>query len=231
MYQVFTKALPLVLLVSSAVYSQQKSESDIDANSTQQNLGLKNESLHFIKPGVKFASKIFLRSSGGKLNNIGTAPGSTITYGGGNIGCLFFLSKTVAVGLAYKVESNFTRVPLRGMDIISRYYYLGQGTIVESSDSSGNRFVTHGNFMPYIGAEFSSREFNLEVDPDAADPSDRVLTGGLSAFNAIAGFDYRIGNRWELNLELSQTLLPFGGNDPRVRISWLIVQWGVNHVF
>ena len=181
--------------------------------------------------GSKLSPKVFARMSGGMISNVGTSSGSTFTYGGANIGGLFYILEQVSLGLAYKIESTFVSIPLKGFDIFTRYYFLGGGTSQTTRDSYGNSMTRHRQYSPYLGAEFSNRDFSLELDPTAADPADQRLSGTLSTFNLMAGVDYRLNSHWEATAELSMTLIPFGGTDPRVKIKWFLVALGANYVF
>lgn len=180
---------------------------------------------------TRLSPKIFARMSGGMISNVGTSSGSTFTYGGANVGGLFFILEQVSLGLAYKIESTFVSIPLKGIDIFTRYYFLGSGTLQTTHDSYGNSMTRHRQYSPYLGAEFSNRDFSLELDPTAADPADQRLSGTLSTFNVMAGIDYRLNSHWEATAELSMTLIPFGGTDSRVKIKWFLVALGANYVF
>lgn len=179
----------------------------------------------------KYSHKIFLRSSVGLLNNVGTNEGSTFTFGGANIGGAFFFTPKLAIGTAYKVETTFDSVPLKGFDLFVRTYFLGDGTVSRVSDSSSNSILYHSGFAIYGGMEFSNRTFIFETDPDAFDPEDRTISGSLSAANAMLGMDIRLARNWDLNAELSYTLFPFGGDDPRVKIKWILVSLGGSFIF
>jgi opacity protein-like surface antigen len=175
--------------------------------------------------------KFFMRGSAGTINNVGTVTGSTVTYGGSNLGIALFYLEQVSFGFSYKVETTFSSIPLRGFDVFGRYYYLGPGTKVVNTDSLNNKFVSHRTWNPYLGGEFSNREFSFELDPTATNAEDRSVSGNISAMNFLAGLDYRLSRNWEINLELSYTLFPLGGNDPRFKIKWMLLSWGVNYVF
>lgn len=180
---------------------------------------------------TKYFPKIFLRSSVGLLNNVGTNEGSTFTYGGANIGGAFFFTPKLAIGTAYKVETTFDAVPLKGFDLFIRAYFWGNGTASRVSDSSFNSIVYHSGFALYGGMEFSNRSFIFENDPDAFLPEDRTISGSMSAANTMFGMDIRLARNWDLNAELSYTLFPFGGDDPRVKIKWILVSIGGSFVF
>jgi|GEM_PF-834127 len=198
--------------------------------STKEDLGLRFEKPDFSSART-LAHKIFSRMSGGLISNVGTSSGSTFTYGGANLGGAFFLREDLALGAAYKIESNFSRVPLKGWDIWTRYYYLGAGTVVKVSDGIGDHVVRQNTWNPYAGVEFSSRDYVFVFDPTASDPADQSLTGAASAANVIVGLDYRLNRHWEANVEMSYTILPFGGTDTRVKIKWILVSFGMNYVF
>lgn len=180
---------------------------------------------------LTLANKIFLRASGGIISNVGTSSGSTITFGGANIGGVYFFTPILGVGIAYKAETTFGAVPLKGFDIFCRYYYFGPGTVVTSRDVFGNKFTHQSPLSAYAGMEFSNRDFNFELDPTAALAENRAVSGTISAANLMAGLDYRLNRHWEANAELSYTLFPFGGNDPRVKIQWILVSLGGSYVF
>jgi hypothetical protein len=178
-----------------------------------------------------FASKVFGRSSSGILSNVGSVQGSGFSFGGANVGLLYFLSERLAVGAAYKIETNFSSVPLKGFDLISRYYFLGDGTLVTLRDARGHSTVRHRSWSPYVGVEYSNRQYYIEVDPEADQASDRALSGSISAVSAATGVDYRISQSWEFTIEANLTLLPFVGSDPRVKIRWMLASFGLNYVF
>jgi hypothetical protein len=194
-------------------------------------LGTANKNAFALGVINDYSNKIFLRSSAGILNNVGTNSGSTFIYGGANIGGVYFFTPKMAVGAAYKVETTFDAVPLKGFDILTRYYFWGDGTVVKSSDTSQNSLLYHSGFALYAGMEFSNRGFIFEDDPDAFLPEDRTVSGSISAANAMLGFDIRLARNWELNTELSYTIFPFGGDDPRVKIKWILVSLGASFVF
>lgn len=185
----------------------------------------------FQEPETKIFHKMLLRGSGGMISNVGTASGSTITYGGVGIGAAFYFMEQIALGFAYRVESTFATIPLRGFDVFFRYYYLGSGTVVEHHDSTLNKIVTQRTWSPYLGTEFSNRAFNFVIDAEANTPEERSISGNISALNFVTGLDYRLSRRWDLNLELSYTLLALGGSDPRIKIKWMLFSYGANYVF
>jgi hypothetical protein len=200
------------------------------AVSNREDLGLRFESS--APPAQKALShKVYVRMGGGMISNAGTLSGSTITYGGSNVGGAFFLNEVLAIGAAYRIESNFSRVPLKGWDLFGRVYYLGAGTVVSVSNGLGDHLIRHRTWSPYAGLEFSSRAYALILDETAIDPLDQSLVGSISAANMIVGVDHRLSRHWEANLEISYTLLPFGGADTRVKIKWMLVSLGMNYVF
>jgi len=218
-------------LFSSGVVAQTPEvNTEISNVSNREDLDLRFEKSAFISQKI-LSHKIYARMSGGIISNAGTLSGSTITYGGVNLGGAFYLRETLALGAAYKIESNFSRVPLKGWDLWGRYYYLGAGTAVTVSDGIGDHLLRHRTWNPYAGLEFSSRDYVLILDATATDPQDQSLTGSTSAANMILGLDYRLSRHWEANAEISYTLLPFGGSDTRVKIKWMLVSFGVNYVF
>lgn len=184
-----------------------------------------------VEASESLAPKAFLRASAGIIKNVGTQPGSTPTFGGANLGGAFFITKQISVGLAYKAETTFKAIPLKGIDIFIHYYILGQGTAVTTRDSNGNKIVTQKRMNIYAGPEFSNRQYNLELAPEALNPADRSISGTISAANVTMGFDYRMSRHWEANFEASYTLLPFGGSDSRVKIKWMLASFGANYVF
>ncbi len=193
------------------------------------------ESLSFNSPTAQaqrvYSNKIFLRLSSGIISNVGTVKGSAFSFGGANVGGLLFITDKLVAGIAYKIETNLVSVPLKGFDLLGRYYFLRSGTVVTLQDTIGNRSVQHPSWSPYLGAEFSNRSFYVQGDPEAIDASNRALTGSLSAVNVSLGVDYRLSRNWELTSEMNVTVLPFAGSDPRVKIRWILGSLGVNYVF
>ncbi len=193
------------------------------------------ESLNFAsaRPEAKrtLSHKVFVRTSSGIISNVGTITGSGFSYGGASIGGAFFVTEQISLGIAYKVETNFSSVPLKGFDLFGRYYFLGSGTVVTTRDSFGNRSVRQRSWSPYIGGEYSNRDFYVEGDPEAVNVEDRAVAGTLSSVNVSAGLDYRISRHWEFTAEFNMTLLPFAGSDPRVKIRWMLGSFGANYVF
>jgi hypothetical protein len=175
--------------------------------------------------------KVFARMSAGIISNVGTVTGSSFSYGGANFGAVFFITERLAAGVSYKVETNFSSVPLKGFDLFGRYYFLGSGTVVTTRDAFGNLSVRQRGWSPYLGAEYSSRDFYVEGDPTAVNAEDRAVSGSLSSVNVSLGVDYRLSRRWEFTVEGNMTLLPFAGSDPRVKIKWMLACFGVNYVF
>lgn len=178
-----------------------------------------------------YSAKVFVRLSSGIISNVGTSSGSTFNFGGVNLGVAYFFTDTLALGAAYKAETSFGAVPLKGFDLFGRYYFLGPGTAVSTRDSDGSRIVRQAPWAAYGGLEFSQRSFDFELDPEAVLAEDRSISGNISAGNIMAGFEYRLSRNWEANAELSYTLFPFGGNDPRVKIKWMLVSLGATYVF
>jgi len=189
------------------------------------------ESLPPLVPNTSLAPKLFVRFSSGLISNVGTTKGSGFSYGGGNIGFVYFINGYIALGLGYKAESNFTSVPLQGIDIFERIYFLGGGTVASAVDSAGARSESHKTWNPYLGLEYSNRSFYVEGDPTATTAEGRAVSGKLSALNLSAGLDYRLSRHWEFTTELNSTLLAFAGSDPRVKIRWIFLSLGGNYVF
>jgi len=193
------------------------------------------ESLNYALAGPEakrtLAHKVFVRTSSGIISNVGTITGSGFTFGGASVGFAFAVTEQISLGVAYKVETNFSSVPLKGFDLFGRYYFLGSGTVVTTQDSFGNRSVRQRSWSPYIGGEYSNRDFYVEGDPEAVNAEDRAVAGTLSAVNVSAGIDYRISRHWEFTAEFNMTLLPFAGSDPRVKIRWMLGSFGANYVF
>ncbi|HVJ66167.1 MAG TPA: hypothetical protein VM901_12995 [Bdellovibrionota bacterium] len=182
--------------------------------------------------GFSLAPKIFAKYSSGIISNVGTVTGSGFSFGGVYIGGLFFIMDQVALGGGYKVESDFSSIPLKGVDIIGRYYYMGPGTILRSQRSNGDSLLRHFQWAPYVGASFSNRSFNVENDSEtAAETGETTVSGNISTFNLSLGVDYRVSTRWEFTAEGEYTLIPFGGSDPRVKIKWMMVNLGLNFLF
>ena len=181
--------------------------------------------------GRKLSHKVFARMSSGIVSNVGTLTGSGFTFGGINLGVALFFMEQFAVGAGYKIETDFSSIPLQGFDLFGRYYFLGPGTVVQSRDNLGNNFEKQRTFNPYIGAEFSKRDYYVLGDPKATDPAERAYTGTLSAINATLGIDYRISSHWEANAEFNMTMLPFAGSDPRIVIRWMLVSMGASYAF
>jgi outer membrane protein W len=98
-------------------------------------------------------------------------------------------------------------------------------------NSLGDRIVRQKTWSPYLGVEYSSRDYTFIIDEKALDPQDQSLKGSSSSANVIGGLDYYLNRHCEANMELSYTILPFGGSDTRVKIRWMLVSFGFNYVF
>lgn len=181
---------------------------------------------------ANLAPKIFGKSSSGIISNVGTVSGSGFSFGGVHIGGLYYIMEHVALGLGYKVESDLRSIPLKGFDIIGRYYYLSPGSTLRNKQKSGDSFARHEQWNPYAGLSFSNRSFNVELGPEAsAEAGETSVNGSISAFNFLTGLDYRIAYQWELTTEFEYTIIAFGGSDPRVKMKWMMFNIGLNFLF
>ena len=180
---------------------------------------------------LSYDHKLFGRSSSGIISNVGRVTGSGFSFGGASSGVAFFLNDALSAGVAYKVESNLTSVPLKGFDLFTRYYPLGYATRTSVGGAGSQAFVMQRTWNPYAGLEYSNRDFYIELDPEAATSDERAISGTLSAINGLIGVDYRLSRHWELTAEANVTVLPFVGSDPRVKVRWVLVSFGMNYLF
>lgn len=178
-----------------------------------------------------YASKITLRTGLGQYDNQGTMGGSTVSVGGVDLQYSQFVSANFALGLGYVAQFDLTGggVPISGLEFFAKSYFWGQGTDIRGERPWGS-FISYKDKSAYVSLLYGMRKFYLGEDVESSDPT-KKLAGEYSVINVGAGMDYRLSERWELNAEGNFSLISLTGSDARIKISEMIVWFGVGYIF
>ena len=182
----------------------------------------------------ELASKVSAKLTNGVLTNQGTVGGSTTTVGGVALSYQKFLLPKFALGAGYRLDLDYSTgtVPLRGWDLLARYYVKGSGTRVTTVDE-GVVSETTDNFSIYVGGDLSQRDYFLGGSPsaDSSSTGSTSLTGSFLTTSAVAGADFRLGPRWQAILEGSYGLQTFAATDQRVSIHAALISVGMSFLW
>ncbi len=180
---------------------------------------------------VDYAPKLILRTGFGVLNNEGTSSGSAPITGGFHLMGLYHLNADLAAGLGYFSTfdvSNGTS-PVSGMDLIGRYYFWGTGALIKSDGSWGSSVIGR-RWAGYTGLGYAYRTYFLGQDPLGVAEVDQ-LKGSYSLINILGGVDYRLNEKFGVNVEFVYSPIAFAASDKRVMIKELLVLLGFDYNF
>ncbi len=181
--------------------------------------------------GTSYSSKLCLRTNNGVLKNSGSQGGSSISVGGIDLSFLYPVGAGFFVGAGYQAHFDFKNktVPFSSLDVVGRFYLLGQGT---SSRTNYASMTSERNdaFNLYLSAEFGRRDYYIGSATPASSTSMNT-TGNSLGLNAALGADFRLSTRIQLTMEGNAAVVDFASSDSRYIISGLLFKLGVAYLW
>ncbi len=175
--------------------------------------------------------KFSLRTGGGIFTNSGTLGGSINSVGAFNVLYVHYMTTRLAVAIGYKADFDMTRLsmPVRGIDIAGRWYYLGRGT-KKTVTTAGHEVIRQDTYALYLGGELSEKKYFFSKVATSA-TSVENLSGDYGSLNILLGADYTLNDSFEWNVEACYGLFTFSQTDERVRFQAMSLATGLSYLF
>jgi len=182
-------------------------------------------------PGLAFAAggltpKVQLRLGAGQITNYGTEGGSAITLSNLQISGSLYVQPKLAFTVGYQINLDLKNgsLPISGILVSGRYYFMGQGTL-RAQDWMSMTSSTRSGVSAYGTLEFAQRSFFFAKTDGDGNPAD--ITGTSYALNGGVGMDFRLSPNVDINAELNMTGFTFAASNPGYRFGALLLYVGV----
>lgn len=115
-------------------------------------------------------------------------------------------------------------VSLFGVKLGYRHYYWGVGypEIVHTEYIQGEGLTKYAG---YYGIEL--KRYTYFLGSNVLEENDFEQNGTFYNFNILTGIDYKLSRSLELNGEISYTLMPLASSDDRIKLSAIILYFGI----